>query len=706
MVRAICLVMFAALLAGGSAMSASAQDRSTITIPAVSYTAVEGGKVKIQVPAGDKKKAGARDCVQFWSTPGHWLEWTIEDAAAGDYELVLSYSGMHDVRRSVAVNGKPVKGLEDFTIPETGKQNWESRADHKAPAALPLAAGRNVLRMTCLDESSLRLGKLTLKGPGGKEIVIKATAFTAQGGGHVNTVVPQTLGYVMWEGVNPSKPDKEGPVQAGMALVWTVESAQAGLHRVVMHYTSDGLSRLELSVNGEPVKGLEEFIPPRTGDDDVWVLGTLPIPITLKQGANTLKLKMLEGTKKKRGDHPVPDIVGYLSFGLSAIQLVPTAEGDAPARDMLETTTMGKIEAEVRKMKRPDLPPAPTGPALPKVEGALAPAAGQSFKMGGRTATFTKVDLLPFVDSKYSQLYKFENYDHPDLKRFAEKYKLAEVVAPGKDEFEKQMILMNWVWNQWRFGQGRELYYLDDPFWIMAEARKEHKFQCMHSADVLHTAANSLGWVSRLMKAPSHSYNEVWSNQYRKWVQFDATGNWVPTKDGVPQSTYETRVSWMREKEKSPVQRSHWEDGGIKTVPSELFMGLRSIGFITRGNVLGDARYEIDYPRESFSISDDLSPGRYLSGIVTENPPTDPYFPINQAAMALVPSDEGLKVTLGTLTPNFKEFRVRRDGGNWQPSEQAFAWRLHDGENRLEAVSVNKFGVEGPISTLVVTVDK
>jgi hypothetical protein len=700
------LFVLTGVILGGFAATLLADDRPTITIPAVSYTAVEGGKVKIQVPAGDKKRGGALDCVQFWSTPGHWLEWTIDDAAAGDYELTVNYGGMHPVRRSLTVNGRTVNGFEDFTIPRTDKGNWSMYADYQVPGVVPLAAGRNVLRMTCLDESSLRLASLMLKGPGGKKIVVSAASFTGQGGGHVNTVVQQTLGYVLWEGVNPSKPDKEGPVQVGLALSWNVEYGKAGLYHVVLHYTSDGLSRLELSVNGEPVKGLEEFIPPRTGDDNVWVLGTLPVPITLKDGANTLKLRMLEGTKKQKGVYPVPDIVGYLSFGLSAIQLVPTTEGTPPARNMLDITTKAEFEAKVQKMKRPDLPPAPTGPALPKVEGAITPVEGQAIQIGSRTVTFTKVDLLPYVDSKYSQLFTFENYDHPDLRRFAEKYKLAEVVAPGKDEFEKQLILMNWVWNQWRFGQGRELYYLDDPFWIMAEARKEHKFQCMHSFSVLHTAANSLGWISRPMTAPSHSYNELWSNQYRKWVQFDATGNWVPTKDGVPQSTYETRVSWLREKEKSPVQRSHWENGAIKTVPSKSFTGLKSIGFLTRCNVLGDARYEFEWGKTFFTIKDDLSPGKYISDFVAENPAVDPYFPINQAAMALVPSDQGLKVTLGTLTPNFKEFRIRLDGGEWKATEPTFTWTIHDGDNRLEAVSVNKFGVQGPVSTVVVTAGK
>ena len=56
------------------------------------------------------------------------------------------------------------------------------------------------------------------------------------------------------------------------------------------------------------------------------------------------------------------------------------------------------------------------------------------------------------------------------------------------------------------------------------------------------------------------------------------------------------------------------------------------------------------------------------------------------------------------MTPNFKEFRVRIDGGAWTKAETAFAWPLKAGKNRLEAVSVNRFDVEGPISTVVIEV--
>ena len=100
-------------------------------------------------------------------------------------------------------------------------------------------------------------------------------------------------------------------------------------------------------------------------------------------------------------------------------------------------------------------------------------------------------------------------------------------------------------------------------------------------------------------------------------------------------------------------------------------------------------------PRARFDIGKDLT---------NSFDPKDAYYPINQAAMALVREGGAVKVTLGTLTPNFKEFRVRLDGGEWKTSEPTFTWAVKAGKNRLEAMSVNRFGVEGAISTVVLDV--
>jgi hypothetical protein len=59
-----------------------------------------------------------------------------------------------------------------------------------------------------------------------------------------------------------------------------------------------------------------------------------------------------------------------------------------------------------------------------------------------------------------------------------------------------------------------------------------------------------------------------------------------------------------------------------------------------------------------------------------------------------------LDVILKTLTPNFKEYQTRMDGSSWKSAKAEFAWSPHPGANRVEARTVNRFGIIGPVSTL------
>src|SRR5579859_4025715 len=70
---------------------------------------------------------------------------------------------------------------------------------------------------------------------------------------------------------------------------------------------------------------------------------------------------------------------------------------------------------------------------------------GATFDLAGRKATLTKLDTLPFVESDYTKRFKFDSFDNLKLKELREHYKLDEVVAAGKDEFEKQVLLMDWT---------------------------------------------------------------------------------------------------------------------------------------------------------------------------------------------------------------------------------------------------------------------
>jgi hypothetical protein len=350
---------------------------------------------------------------------------------------------------------------------------------------------------------------------------------------------------------------------------------------------------------------------------------------------------------------------------------------------------------------------------------------GAVFDLGGRKATVQKADVLPYVESDYTRRFNFDSFGNPKLQELREKYKLDEVVATGKDEFDRQLLLNDWVHFRFRkFGTPTA-----DPkgaLEILKAVEEGHTFFCAHYAATLVSAAASLGWVDRALAlrrhrdypgagAPEHSSSEIWSNQYRKWIMIDPTANMYVEKDGVPLNAYEIRTEWFsregedlvfsigKERKKYrkadlPIFLGRFAGFGDLTVPANEMEKYGFTGYIPNTNLMdaGD-----DYGK-MFVVKDALCEARWHERVNPANPAVDPYFPIGQAALSFSPAGGSLKVAIRTMTPNFKEFRVRIDGGEWKTSPDAFAWALHPGSNRLESKSVNQFGVEGPVSLVEV----
>jgi hypothetical protein len=643
----------------------ASQERQMIALSAISLAAQGGGEVRKVQPA---KPAGplAQGYIHFWYTPGHWLEWTIENAPAGEVQVSLHYATKFRVQRGMSLNGAAVKGLESFGMPPTGR--WMDWSDVTLAAPVTLKQGRNVLRLTCLDDCSAMLGEIRLTATGKEPVVIPAARFTGQGGGAVQALAPPTVGYVRgWSG-------------KGHWLEWTIDSASSGSYDVYLHYATDDWCPRELQVGGEVVKGLEAFALETTGDETNWREAKLPVPVTLKQGRNVLRMTSL----------------GAGELGLSAIRLVCPPQKAVAAEPSLAKAADTQPSARFNYAAVP-FGPASLGPALPTIPGAADLKVGGEFRLGALKATVRKLDVLPYVQNEYSSRFVYEQAENPQLAQIRQTYKLDEVIAPGKDELERQLLLMEWVYNQWDFGHGRERVDLRDPFEILQQARREHKFQCMHSAAVLQTVANSMGWVCRQMVIPNHTFNEVWSNEYRRWVMFDATDNYSPQRAGLPLDTYELRQALLYEDGNGVVSLRH-KDGQFTRTPKDPKYGERLlfVGYIPNTNNLVSGP---DYAK-MFIFKDKLSEDhKWHTRDCPKDPAAEPYFPINQAALALVPDGAGLAVTIGTMTPNFKEFQVRLDGGEWKTADAKLTWTLHKGPNKLEAKSVNKFGVAGPVST-------
>jgi hypothetical protein len=350
----------------------------------------------------------------------------------------------------------------------------------------------------------------------------------------------------------------------------------------------------------------------------------------------------------------------------------------------------------------------------------------QDLDVGGRKVVVKKLDALPYVESEYTKRFTFDSADNVKLGELREKYRLAEIVAPGKDEFDRQILLLDWTHRQFK-KFGRPSANPRGALEILKNVEEGHTFFCAQYGSTFVSAAASLGWVDRALAlrrhkdypgsgSSEHTSTEIWSNQHRKWIMVDPTANMVVEKDGVPLNAYEIRTEWFtregkdlvfsigKERKKHrkadlPIFLGRFAGFGDLTVPANEMEKYGFTAYIPNTNLMDAGP---DYGK-MFLVKDELCAGtKWHERTVPANPAVDLYFPIGQAAVSLKADGGAIKVRFRTLTPNFREYQVRVDGGSWASCGEEFVWTLRPGPNRLEAKTVNRFGVEGPVSTVEV----
>ena len=123
--------------------------------------------------------------------------------------------------------------------------------------------------------------------------------------------------------------------------------------------------------------------------------------------------------------------------------------------------------------------------------------------LNGHSATLTRLETLPFVESEYSKRFTFDSAANPKLKELRERFKLDEVVAPGRDEFAQQVLLLNWAHARFtKFGQPSTK--AKGALEVLKAIEDGNTFFCAQYAEVLVSAAASMGWVDRPLALRRH----------------------------------------------------------------------------------------------------------------------------------------------------------------------------------------------------------
>ena len=113
------------------------------------------------------------------------------------------------------------------------------------------------------------------------------------------------------------------------------------------------------------------------------------------------------------------------------------------------------------------------------------------------------LDTLPFVESDYTRRFRFDSHDNPKLRILRERYELDAVVATGRDEFDRQVLLMEWVHRRFK-KFGRPSTDATGALEILEAIDSGHTFFCSHYAQVFVSTAASLGWVARPLALRRH----------------------------------------------------------------------------------------------------------------------------------------------------------------------------------------------------------
>jgi hypothetical protein len=152
--------------------------------------------------------------------------------------------------------------------------------------------------------------------------------------------------------------------------------------------------------------------------------------------------------------------------------------------------------------------------------------------------------------------FTWEKFDRQELARLRQEFNLEEVVAAGRTEFEKQLLLKDWVYRILPKGNNSKPGY-KNAIDILGD-RETGEFYCSHFALVYLQCATVLGWYCRKLgvdfdhpqgvEERHHGVVDIWSNQFQKWFVVDAQHNQHYEKEGIPLNAAETRGEYLRNK--------------------------------------------------------------------------------------------------------------------------------------------------------------
>jgi hypothetical protein len=401
--------------------------------------------------------------------------------------------------------------------------------------------------------------------------------------------------------------------------------------------------------------------------------------------------------------------------------------------------------------------------ALPSVGNVLIQTQGavDRSRLAGMTVANARIQQIvrsPIV-------FYYERPDHEKIVKFRKAVNLDAVVAPGTNDFDKLVRLMDWVGGcknvrglKRHYTNGYYAWDIDLVTEVTEASTAPDKIgqasihgHCMSYAEVLSIAATALGFKSRHyaiagFREMSHEVCEIWVPSLGKWVYFDPslTNYYLDPATGAPLNIVEMHrivvdhfvpdgkdMNWLIQRRSDETYAVVRKVGGQKPIRSRL--GPRKYGEPMPADY--DWGWHHGYlaagflqmtPRTDFHTNPSANPKRfehmpgyagYPFWVDEKTPPIksvntwytrmrDFYWTLDQASLVLSADAQEpnvLLVEFGNSMPFFKGYRVEVNGQTVAQAVTPFLWKLQPGENRLQVTPVDDFGQTGQASSVTVT---
>lgn len=332
-----------------------------------------------------------------------------------------------------------------------------------------------------------------------------------------------------------------------------------------------------------------------------------------------------------------------------------------------------------------------------------------------------------FIASSY--IFQEDDFADPRLKLLRQREHLDEVVAPGKTQFEKIILLRHWAHTQWKSSD--HFYY---PPWDAVEIldlarRYNNRGFCAQYAVVFLQACQSLGIHARYVDLPGHFTVSVWSDDYNHWMIMDPTLDLYYEKEGDPLRMGQLcDAYWTKnvqgiskigfDGQRTPLKVDDLSDYRMVSIVEKADQLSHPVVIELKGK-LEPLRHQADYHQYPYVGRDDLGIGsvflswknphakEFMEGRPKSDDPDDFRYHLNQTLIFRArrnPDKGNMKlVLLAEGSPTFDKYQIKINDADWQTiGTREVLWMLRPGMNTLSARIQTQFGWLGPVSSMTV----